>query len=66
MRTKHPNIRSAEIERDLRIEMEGKYPFIMPRSKNEIARCKRLKLPVTYPYRSMETGEVIEDPKEKT
>lgn len=57
--TTHWTIKNAEAEKLLRDEMYKKYPFIMPRSKREIAKCKRLRLSVPKPYIEMETGKLI-------
>ena len=57
--TIHLTMKSAETERDLRNSMNKRFPFIMPRSKREIDKCKRLNLPVRLPYIKMETGKLI-------
>lgn len=55
----HMTEKAANEEADFRNEFNRKYPFIMPRSKNEIARCKKLGLPISMPYKEMETGKII-------
>jgi len=54
-------MRSAKKEKELRKSMNKKFPFIMPRSKREIDKCKRLNLTVPMPYREMETGKIISE-----
>tara|TARA_R110000824_G_scaffold391980_1_gene590112 strand:- start:42 stop:338 length:297 start_codon:yes stop_codon:yes gene_type:complete len=52
-------LKGAEEERDFRVEYDLKHPFVMPRSKREIASCERLGIEVTKPYKEMETGKII-------
>jgi hypothetical protein len=57
--TYHNTLNSANKEKQIRESINNKFPFIMPRSKREIEKCKILNLPISYPYREMETGIII-------
>jgi len=60
--TYHHSLKSAEKEKEIRESINMEFPFIMPRSKREIENCKRLRLPISYPYKEMETGNIINNP----
>lgn len=60
--TYHLTLKSAEKEKEIRELLNHNFPFIMPRSKREIENCKRLRLPISYPYKEMETGNIINNP----
>ncbi len=59
--TTHLTMKSAEKEKEIQESINRKFPFIMPRSKREIERRKQLNLPISYPYKEMETGNIILD-----
>jgi hypothetical protein len=57
--TTHTTLKGAEKEKQYRISINEKFPFIMPRSKREIDNCKYLGIDVPLPYQEMETGKII-------
>lgn len=43
-RTGHPTLRAAEREKEVRDSINRKFPFVMPRTKREIRKAKKLGL----------------------
>jgi len=57
--TNHMTMKSAEKEKAFREHFNKKFPFVMPRSKREIAKLVRYNITIPLPYREMETGKLI-------